>query len=342
MTTSAERCGQFRLRVCSFWLVAMLLGSTVLQPTQAQTPSIEELEQRLQRAKEEKARRDAAAARSRAESEAAQNKRNADAARAEAERKGQEARQGNLVIQADAACTLSVNGKEVAQLPKGITELKISPGQKLVSCASRDESISFEGQVEARSGQDTVLRITLAERVEAVQRSRREAEEKVQRDRRDAEEMRRVAEVRAQREAWERAQREAEARTRADEAARRFPTVSEGVLFDEQSGLQWTRADNGRDVNWSQAQAHCQGLGSDWSLPTGAQLRSLYDKNLPGIPCGSYSCNVVNQFRLSSAWFWSSESKGFSEAWLVKLSDGFRYSTVVGNTTNRALCVRRP
>jgi hypothetical protein len=249
------------------------------------------------------------------------------------------------VIQADAACTLSVNGKEVAQLPKGITELKTSPGQKLVSCASRDESISFEGQVEARSGQDTVLRITLAERVEAVQRSRREAEEKVQRerreaeekaqrDRRDAEEMRRVAEVRAQ--------REAEARTRAEAAARRFSTVSEGVLFDEQSGLQWTRADNGRDVNWSQAQAHCQGLGSRWSLPTAAQLQSLYDNNLPGIPCGSYSCKVSNQFRLSNPWFWSSESNGSSEAWLVGLDNGGRDSHSVGYSLFRALCVRRP
>jgi hypothetical protein len=66
MTTSAERCRQFRLRVWSLWLVAMLLGLAVLQPTQAQSPSIEELEQRLQRAKEEKARRDAAAAKANA------------------------------------------------------------------------------------------------------------------------------------------------------------------------------------------------------------------------------------------------------------------------------------
>jgi formylglycine-generating enzyme required for sulfatase activity len=61
MTTFAERCRQFRLRVWSLCLDAMLLGSTVLQPTQAQTPSIGELEQRLQKAEEEKARRDGAA-----------------------------------------------------------------------------------------------------------------------------------------------------------------------------------------------------------------------------------------------------------------------------------------
>ncbi len=106
--------------------------------------------------------------------------------------------------------------------------------------------------------------------------------------------------------------------------------------------LFWTRTENGRDVNWSQAQAHCQGLGSGWSLPTAAQLQSLYDKNLPDIACGSFACKVSNQFRLSGYWFWSSESNGSSEAWGVSLVYGDRYSYRVGTSDYRALCVRRP
>ena len=228
--------------------------------------------------------------------------------------------------------------------------MKVTPGQKLVSCVSKEENVSFDGQVEARSGQDTVLRVSLADRVEAAQRSKREADERAQRERREAEERaqreRREAEERAQRE-----RREAEARTRAeaetraatDAAARRFQTVSEDVLFDAQAGLQWTRADNGSDVNWSQAQAHCRGLGSGWSLPTVAQLQSLYDKNLPGIACGSETCKVSNQFRLSRIWFWSSEANGPSEARYVDLTAGYRASFLVGGThDDRALCVRRP
>jgi hypothetical protein len=128
----------------------------------------------------------------------------------------------------------------------------------------------------------------------------------------------------------------------ADATARRFRAVSETVLSDAQVSVQWTRADNGGDVNWSQAQAHCQGLGSGWSLPTVAQLQSLYDNNLPGIPCGYYSCKVSNQFRLSNPWFWSSESNGSSEAWLVGLDNGGRDSHSVGYSLFRALCVRRP
>ncbi len=320
MTTSADRCRQFRVRVWSLWLVAMLLGLAVLQPTQAQSPSIEELEQRLQKAKEEKARRDAAAARSRAESEAAQNKRNAEASREAAERKALEARLAVLVVQSDAACTLNLNGKEVAQLPKGITEVKVVSGQSLVSCTSREENVSFEGEVEARSGQNTVLRITLAERVQAVQRSRREAES--------------------------RAAAEAERKAACDRGvpSMMMATGDQNVLRQcSDDRLLWTRSDNGRDVNWSQAQAHCQGLGSGWSLPTVAQLQSLYDKDLPAIPCGSYSCNISNQFRLSNFWFWSSESNGSSEAGSVVLNMGQRYSYSVGYRMNlRALCVRRP
>ena len=290
----------------------MLLGSTVLQPTQAQSPSIEELEQRLQKAKEDKARRDAAAA-----------KASADAARTSSERKSQEARLATVVVQSDAPCALSMNGDAVGNIQAGISKHRVSPGQKLVSCVSSEEKVAFEGELEARSGQDTVLRITLAERVQAAQRSRREAEEKVQRERREAEERKAACD--------------------RGGPSMIVATGDQNVLQQCSSDrLFWTRTENGRDVNWSQAQAHCQGLGSGWSLPTAAQLQSLYDKNLPGIPCGSYSCKVSNQFRLSGYWFWSSESNGSSEAWNVYLDNGYRYSLPVGHSLSRALCVRRP
>ena len=119
----------------------------------AQGASIEELEQRLQKAKDDKAQRDAAAA-----AAAAKSRAGSDAARA---------RSATLVVQTDAACTLSVNGKKMAQLESGgITEVPVPPGQSLVRCLSVEENIVNEEQVEARSGQNSVLRITLAQHVE--------------------------------------------------------------------------------------------------------------------------------------------------------------------------------
>jgi hypothetical protein len=217
-------------------------------------------------------------------------------------------------VQADAPCALSINGKEVAKLVKGITEVRVSPGQKLVSCVSSEEKVSFEGELEARSGQDTVLRISLGSRVEEIRSAR--------------------------------AAVEAQARAECDRGDRSLmqPTVDDGVLRQCGSGLLWTRSDNGSDVDWSHAQSHCRGLGGGWSLPTVAQLQSLYNKDLPGIPCGSgRTCEVSDRFRLSNTLFWSSEPNGSSEAWLVGLFYGDRYSGHVGTSSFRgALCVRRP
>lgn len=77
----------------------------------AQGTSIEELEQKIQKAKEEKARRDAAAA-----------KANADAARAASERKTQESRLATVVVQSDAPCALSMNGDPLGNIPAGISK----------------------------------------------------------------------------------------------------------------------------------------------------------------------------------------------------------------------------
>ncbi len=329
-------------RAAGLWLaswVILVAFATVPGVGFAQGASIEELEQRIQKAKDEKVRRDAAAAKSTAEGAAAR------------------ARLATLVVQTDAACTLSVNGKKVAQLDSGgITEVRVPPGQSLVSCLSREENIAFEDQVEARSGQNTVLRISLAQHVEAAQRSRRQAEDRTQRERREAEERaqreRREVEERAQRE-----RQEAEARARAEAASKAAcergeakvltATGDPSVLRQCGNGLLWTSADTVQSVGWSEAQAHCRGLGGGWTLPTVAQLQSLYSEDLPGVPCPEARCRVSNQFRLRSHWFWSSESNGSSEAWLVHLNAGGRksahLSVRVGDSTNsRALCVRRP
>jgi len=315
-------------------LKPVVLACVLLSPvflgwpaSHAQGTSVEELERRLQKAKDEKARRDAAAAKAREEAEAERKRKEAEAGRAAAERRAQEARQANLVVQTDAPCTLSVNGRETAQLPKGITEVKVSPGQKLVSCASSEEKTTFEGELEARSGQDTVLRIALGAKVAEIRRARAAALEREAEARREAEaQARKEAEARDRAEAarlqQERLDRERVQRALATMNSRLQP-LTDSVLFDSKWGLQWTRSDNGWDVNWADAQAHCRGLVGGWSLPTANQLESLRDLALPGIKCGAESCKVSELFRLDTAYFWS------SDIWTIKTPSRPSYSTGV-------------
>jgi hypothetical protein len=272
---------------------------------EAQSTSVEELERRLQKAKEEKARRDAAASKAREEAEADRRRRETEATRAAAERKAQEARQANLVVQTDAPCTLFVNGKETAQLAKGIMEVKVPPGQKLVTCASSEEKASFDGELEARSGQDTVLRIPLANKVAEIRSGRAALQER---------------EAQIRKEADARARAEAELRVACERGGRSMliPTGSNGVLRQcGDSGLDWTRSDNGGNANWPEAKAYCSGLGHGWRLPTVDELLSLHDEGLPPISCGLVTCKVSSQFRLRSSWFWTSVAEGSASAWAV-------------------------
>lgn len=299
----------------------------------AQSTSVEELERRLQKAKEEKARRDAASARAREDTEAERRKREAEVARAESERKAQEARMATVVVQTDAPCTLSINGKEAAKLSAGITEVRVAPGQMLIGCASTEERVSYDGELEARSGQNALLRISLATKV-AESRSTRAAA------------LEREAQARRAVEAKARLEAETKAACDRGERSTMHPTVSSGVVRQACPGLEWTAQDNGRDVGWQEAQAYCRGLGGGWSLPTVEQLQWLYDANLPSFSCGGNTCRVSNQLRLSSFWFWSAEPNGSSRAWAVHFGNGERYPGSVdspsGAYSSRALCVRRP
>ena len=301
-----------RLVLPSWRLLPLCLISlaTIETPTSAsaQGASIEELEQRLQKAKEDKARRDAAAAKA---------------------KPAAPANSGRLVVEVDAACELRVNGERLRSFNAADTAvITVSAGEQLIECVSAAiPGAKARKVVEVSSGKQVVLSLSVLE----VEGSSRAAEAKLQRERRETE---------------ARARAEADARVECDRGGPSMMQVTGNQDVLRQCGseqLLWTRADNGRDVNWSQAQAHCQGLGSGWSLPTVTQLQSLYDKNLPGIRCGEFTCRVSNQFRLSHVWFWSSESSGSSEAWNVVLDGGSRDSARVRYSGNdRALCVRRP
>jgi hypothetical protein len=227
----------------------------------------------------------------------------------EAQRPAPPANSGRVVVDVDAACELRVNGERVRALQAGdTTTITVPAGQQLVECLSTAfAGVKARSVVEVATGKQVVLTLAV----------------------RDAEN-----------------QSPAGAKAACDRGERSAmqPGSGSGVLRQCGTGLEWTAQDNGRDVDWREAQSYCRGLGGGWSLPTVGQLQALYNANLPGISCGrSITCKVSNQFRLSGYWFWSSEPNGSSEAWHVDLDDGLRYSGHVGSRDyGRALCVRRP
>ncbi len=121
-------------------------------------------------------------------------------------------------------------------------------------------------------------------------------------------------------------------------------TSDPAVLRQCGTGIHWTRSDNSWSGNWSEATEYCRGYGDGrWRLPTAAQLQALYREHLPEVNCGPFRCKASNLFRLSSWWFWSSDSYGSEEAWGVALRGGNRTSRqVTGSLGSRALCIRQP
>ncbi len=139
-------------------------------------------------------------------------------------------------------------------------------------------------------------------------------------------------------------QREAEMERKRNAISSRFAEQSAGVLKDSQTNLEWTQSDNGSNISWDGARNWCNQKGGNWSLPTVAQLQSIFDStHSVSTRCARTTCFLPQKFELTNEWFWSSELSSTSEAWLVSLSIGEIFPLSVGyaTTTGRALCVRR-
>lgn len=202
-------------------------------------------------------------------------------------------RQATLVIEADAACELRVDGVSKSRLRAGqpVTVL-VEAGQQLLDCVSSEASeVKVRRVVDAKAGTKEVVMLELAS---AIGRASRQA---------------------TGGDSWR----------------------------DVRTELTWTRADNGRDIDWPGARAWCAGKGSGWDLPTVVELQSLFNKSLPGTRCGTSTCRVADPLQLTQWWFWSREADGPSRARGVNLGSGFVHSSIVGDSGDtRALCVRRP
>lgn len=125
----------------------------------------------------------------------------------------------------------------------------------------------------------------------------------------------------------------------------------EGVLKQVGTGLFWTQNDNGDDIGWNDSQRYCETLatgGSGWGLPSIAELRGIYDENLPNNDCtppGGYAdwtCKVSSLFSVTSAYYWTREQSVSGRAWDVSLITGKLFASAVDDSGfHRVLCVRR-
>ena len=131
--------------------------------------------------------------------------------------------------------------------------------------------------------------------------------------------------------------------TEARECLRRkLPEVDfdDPTVTDPNTGLMWTRKDNGGDIFWHGANEYAKKLSllgyADWRLPTIKELESLYD------PESQETIKIREPFRLSDVSVWSSTKQGSYSALSFYFGDGRRsHGHIYASFNARALCVRR-
>ena len=118
------------------------------------------------------------------------------------------------------------------------------------------------------------------------------------------------------------------------------PAVPKGVYLDPDTKLMWTIRDNGKDIDWDQANQYAEQLRlagySDWRLPTIDELEKLYDPQDPR------DYKIRKPLRLTACCPWSSTKEGSGSAWFFGFTYGKRVAVpMVSYNSSRALCVRR-
>ena len=127
----------------------------------------------------------------------------------------------------------------------------------------------------------------------------------------------------------------------------RFVVLGAAVAREPETGLEWTRRDDGVKLDWHTAEAHCHSLSIDeaggWRLPGIEELRRLYGATTK-IPCGDASCAIDPAFTIGSPWVWSASAPMGPQA---RTYIDFRFGTELTPTLTprllrSVLCVRKP
>jgi hypothetical protein len=217
---------------------------------------------------------------------------------------------GTLIIGNDAPCRLSIDGERIGDvLPAGARELTVQRGEHSIECTSTDEAaVSVSQHVKIKPRDKTFVELSLKDKV-AAETARK---------------------------------RQTAAKAAPQPAARMgsFDELGGGLVRDRRTGLIWSAADNGQDINWGDASHYC--AHHSMQLPSVAQLESLVDRSgAMSTPCQGRQCKVSGRFHLTGFWFWSKQREGARWAVFVGLDNGQRNFDHAGQRNNfRALCVR--
>ncbi len=110
-----------------------------------------------------------------------------------------------------------------------------------------------------------------------------------------------------------------------------------GVALNVCSGLQWATHDNGRGIDWHNANAYCRnykgGGHTDWRLPTVSELKGMYQAlryNKGDI------INITDEYSR----LWASDTRNTNAAYLQLYSVGFQRWASLGYDGPRVLPVR--
>jgi uncharacterized protein DUF1566 len=127
-------------------------------------------------------------------------------------------------------------------------------------------------------------------------------------------------------------------------ASARFVVLGAQMVRDAQTGLEWTRHDDGTGLDWDKAEAYCRSLSIDdvqgWRLPRIEELQGLYGAKAR-IPCGDVTCAIDSVFTLTSPYVWTSTARGPGTRMYLDFRSGTQLSpTVTPRLVRRVLCVR--
>ncbi len=230
-----------------------------------------------------------------------------------------------LLVMCDLACNWKLDGEAKGRIDAGgAAKAKVELGEHLVVVTTEDGLDKVQQLTEAKAAGQKVVSLELQPVRDARLKAEQEARDKAAREERD----------KAAREQQEKEQ-ERQERAARDEAAKLIWT-------DPETGLMWTRKDNGSNVTWRQAMDYCENLylagHSGWRLPTIDELQDIYDPN-----ANVGGRHVKGNMRLSG-WEWSrSEGDAVGKAWAFGFGSGRRYPGPLDLSNNEsALCVRRP
>lgn len=108
---------------------------------------------------------------------------------------------------------------------------------------------------------------------------------------------------------------------RADAPAGRY-TSAAGEVTDNQTGLIWQQADDGKGYSFAGAKTHCEGLGAGWRVPSVKELQTLVDETRSNPAIDSTVFTSTAAVGLGTCYQTSSQLAGTALGWLVCFAEG--------------------